>query len=252
LGTILGGSIKGSSERRQMTLIDDFVARVLVHIPQSSPLRDRIANDLRAHLGDSVAAGVPISEAILRMGTPEIIAEELTQGYTPKFAPYGRRLGAFFIDLIVFLPLSAMARCDIPFHCSLVRPERLILLFVGLLALVCVIPEWLTGQTLGKAFFSLRVERFDGTSINLGQAIIRHASWYFLLGPMLADGIFILGTQNRQRLADLLTKTVVVSSENPSPRWKSSLGWVFALIVIGALSWNLYPFATQALSHLYF
>jgi uncharacterized RDD family membrane protein YckC len=76
------------------------------------------------------------------------------------------------------------------------------------------LPEWLFGATIGKSIFALRVRQVTGERCTATQIAIRTLMRLvevnpFLLGALPA-GIAILATSRRQRLGDLLAKTVVV------------------------------------------
>jgi len=71
--------------------------------------------------------------------------------------------------------------------------------------------EAAAGATLGKWILGLRVLRADGSRLTIGAAILRN-----LLRPLEGEGMFLLGglvmanSPRRQRLGDLLGRTIVV------------------------------------------
>jgi uncharacterized RDD family membrane protein YckC len=73
-----------------------------------------------------------------------------------------------------------------------------------------IILEWLLGGTLGKWAAGIRVTRFAGRRPNLVQAIVRNlvrivdGVAFYLVGA-----VFVLLTRRRQRLGDLVARTVV-------------------------------------------
>ena len=75
-------------------------------------------------------------------------------------------------------------------------------------------PEWLLGTTAGKSLFGLRVRQIDGAPCTAGQIAVRTLMRLVEVNPVLLGvlpaGISILLTKRRQRLGDLLAKTVVV------------------------------------------
>lgn len=221
------------------TKIDAFIARVLALIPHDVPARDRVAADLRAHLEESVAAGTPVEDAIARMGEPDLIASEVTQGHALRPARATLRLGAFLVDAMIFIPFFAIPMCHRS-GCLSNNPLYFLITFVLLLIFLRIVPEWLAGRTLGKTLFGLRVQRLHGGRINFGQAVLRHISWYRPVWALIVDGMFIFIPPRHQRLADLLGQTVVV--ELPAElRSRRSLiiGWMLACIVIVVLTYYI-------------
>jgi uncharacterized RDD family membrane protein YckC len=73
--------------------------------------------------------------------------------------------------------------------------------------------EWAFGATLGKRILGLKVTELDGSRLSLRGALIRNLT-RFIDGQLpfgLILGIFLmLRSERRQRLGDLLGRTVVV------------------------------------------
>lgn len=148
-------------------------------------------------------------------------------------APVLRRLGAFVVDLLLTIALACIAyfaatgeaalrfflhRFDAieaggvgdPLFASL--SEDVQLAFVFVLTAYFAISEAAFGCSLGKRIFRLRVVGTDGRKIAAGQALVRsmlHTFDLFLNAGLLGATVALL-TRRRQRLGDLIARTVVV------------------------------------------
>jgi uncharacterized RDD family membrane protein YckC len=86
--------------------------------------------------------------------------------------------------------------------------------FVALALAYFVVAELATGRTLGKAVTGLTVQVADGSPLTPGAAIVRNLMRivdgvpYIL--PNLLGFIVVASTDKRQRIGDLVAKTVVV------------------------------------------
>jgi uncharacterized RDD family membrane protein YckC len=74
--------------------------------------------------------------------------------------------------------------------------------------------EGTSGQTIGKKFMNIKVVREDGSKCDFGSALIRNIlrivdslPFLYILGVIL-----IAATEKRQRLGDMLAKTIVVKA----------------------------------------
>ena len=130
----------------------------------------------------------------------------------------GRRIGAGLVDLLVVVALFAVlaillgdTRAEDGNASASLNGLPALLFFVLTLAYYGV-PEALTGRTLGKALFGLRVATPDGGRASTGQIAGRTAL-------RIIDGIFfylvglicVLATrEKRQRIGDLAAGTTVV------------------------------------------
>lgn len=86
------------------------------------------------------------------------------------------------------------------------------LLYVGLVLLYFFVFEMSSGQTLGKRMLKLRVAHLDGTPAQPAaiaiRTLLRFVDWLPLFN--LVGFVCVLATRRRQRVGDLLAKTVVV------------------------------------------
>ena len=114
---------------------------------------------------------------------------------------FPRRLGALFIDWIV-AALTAAAPLGTPFA----GPDAaepfvpLVVFFVEVTLLT-----WLTGTTIGKRIFSLRVSGPDGRSIGLLRAAVRTALVCVVIPPLVQ-------TADHRGLHDLAAGSIVERS----------------------------------------
>lgn len=71
------------------------------------------------------------------------------------------------------------------------------------------------GQTIGKAIFRIRTVEEDGSSLTLGKAVVRHLFDLIDYIPFLGiTGIVVASnTKNKQRVGDLVAKTIVVEAK---------------------------------------
>lgn len=130
----------------------------------------------------------------------------------------GRRVAATLIDMIIMFCLgvalaltvgeSTVANGAVSF--SLNNGE--VFLYIGLVLLYFFICEAVSGQTLGKRWLKLRVMRLDGMPARPAaiatRTLLRLVDWLPFLN--LLGFICVLATSRRQRVGDLLAKTVVV------------------------------------------
>lgn len=148
-------------------------------------------------------------------------------------APVLRRLGAFVVDLVLAGAIACVAYFgatgDVVLRFFLLRydsieaggvgdplfanmADDIWLAFVFVLTAYFAISEAAFGCSLGKRIFRLRVVGTDGRKIAAGQALVRsmlHTFDLFLNAGMLGAMVALL-TRRRQRLGDLIARTVVV------------------------------------------
>lgn len=113
--------------------------------------------------------------------------------------------------------------------------------------------EALTGQTLGKALFGLRVVRKDGAPLNLAAVATRNV---LRLVDWSIGWIFVLATRGRQRLGDVVAGTVVAGAEGrghipATERFRTSVLIGYPVCWIGAAVAACVLAASQAESDRY-
>lgn len=204
--------------------IEIYIQKVLRNIPASGKDRQRLEDDLRAHLREALKKN-DLPTVLAKMGKPQEVAEEFMRGVKLRYAGFWKRLFAFAIDmafcvLVSLLPLviGVVLSNAVPQH-----PEGLdyvigaILIFlvlalaltiVGTFLLYFPILEGRYGRTLGKRLLGLRVVRENGTSIGFKEAFLRRLSFYFEF--IAIDALFIPFTAKKQRAFDLIAQTMVI------------------------------------------
>jgi uncharacterized RDD family membrane protein YckC len=78
-----------------------------------------------------------------------------------------------------------------------------------------VIPEIISGQTLSKSLFDIKVVSLNGNDIDLKQSFLRHLCDLIDFAPF-AFIVFIIVTNNndkKQRVGDMLAKTIVIEEQ---------------------------------------
>lgn len=157
-------------------------------------------------------------------------AEAQLAGRTVRTPTLMRRFGAFFVDALLFYPVSkAMAFLFVrnaygdgmlpDFSLEKILPMYLIAPATGLLVfLYFFLMEGYTGRTLGKRLFGLRVVRDDLTACTPGAAALRallrliDGIYYYIIAA-----ICFAHTEKFQRLGDLAAHTVVIMDEPGLP-----------------------------------
>lgn len=206
---------------------EDYLARVMKELPRPLPERGRIEDELRSHLADRLEAapgGTP-EQALSRMAPPEEVARDYLAEISFEDAPLGKRVGAFLIDALagtvvltpiwIFLWLSFLPQLELQPPLTygwVLLPLLFITKMAAAVAILSIIyfpvAEAIWGRTLGKLAVGIYVTREDGRAAGWVPAILRRLS--FLLEIFWIDAVFALFTKRRQRVFDLVARTVVV------------------------------------------
>jgi uncharacterized RDD family membrane protein YckC len=132
-------------------------------------------------------------------------------------APFSLRCGALLIDYILVASVVAFSTLVARMLGGGARTAGASSETVGILIAVSVavldlgVLPGLTGITLGKWATGLRIERKDGSAINIGRALLRHFVGYPLSFVTFGIGFAISAFSSRGRtLHDLIANTVVV------------------------------------------
>jgi uncharacterized RDD family membrane protein YckC len=164
----------------------------------------------------------------------------------------GRRLGAYLLDLAAISPLGLVAH-------DFGAGRAVFWMGAAALALVYFfLCESLTGQTLGKRVFGLRVVRVDGTPVTpqivAGRTVLRLID-EFALGPVGMLTMVITGGR-RQRLGDLAVKTAVARASVYSPphvrrarEWAALIAYPCVWLAPAVLLYALFPDARVPACH---
>jgi len=201
---------------------DDYISKVISHMPMTTPMRSQIAAELRSHIAERISHGVPVEEVIRQLGDPATLAASYLSAEPLVSANFGQRAIAKLIDvlllILVTVPLIAMWRLILRDEYF---PSALLATFLtatALFGLYVVIGEAVYGQTIGKHLIGLRVVTEAGGRIGFGQAVVRQLPVF--LQVFWIDVMFALFTDRNQRAFELLSKTRVVRtatiSENPA------------------------------------
>lgn len=135
---------------------------------------------------------------------------------TPVSAPLARRVPAFLVDqfvvLLLVVPPAFVAGVSLA---ELVRPGRTrTVIFLVLMAVAFVyhfLLEWLTGRTVGKRLFGLRVVADDGRPLGVVGSFLRNALRLIDgLGYWTVAVAIILVRGDGKRLGDVVGHTLVV------------------------------------------
>ena len=133
----------------------------------------------------------------------------------PKLAPIKYRISACLIDVLIFWLITFIMGYffgsyyaydeTVGYHLSGFPAFFLFLIGFGLIS----IQEGLTGRTLGKRVVGIKVLSDDFSEGSVTASIVRHlfdfVDMIFLVGLIVAAA-----SQKKQRIGDLIAKTVVV------------------------------------------
>jgi len=139
------------------------------------------------------------------------------------YAGFISRLAAWIVDQVAISVIFGIVTFSGDFVVNTFAPGNdtvalIVIIVVVLLnfALYCLyfIGGWMiSGQTLGKIIFGLRVVRVDGTRIKLRNAVSRlFFMWLFSIGLFIGY-LWVLVDKQRRAFHDHLSGTIVVYSE---------------------------------------
>jgi len=201
-----------------MTPADDYVNRVLDHLPRDTPMRAQIAMELRGNIAERLESGQSVADVLRQLGDPTTFAEAYLSAVPLVSASFLRRGVAKLIDVIVVV-LTVLVFVGLPAFLVAQRQQWPFLVGVGVLGMVLaatfgfglytIVAEHHLGFTLGKRALGLRVVRESGAPIGLGQSVVRQLPMF--LQVYWIDVLFALFTDKSQRAFELLSKTRVVT-----------------------------------------
>ena len=133
----------------------------------------------------------------------------------PKLAPLKYRVSAALIDFLILWLLSfgmgyffgdyVVNNDSMGYNITGWPGFFLFLIEVGLMP----VQEGLTGRTIGKRVVQIKVVKEDYSNISVSRSIARH--FFDIVDLILLIGLLIAATTpKRQRIGDLVAKTVVV------------------------------------------
>jgi len=202
-----------------MTTADDYINRVLAHLPSGTPLRAQIAMELRGHIAERLEGGQPVADVLRQLGDPTTLAESYLSAVPLVSASFLQRGLAKLVDVIVVV-LTVLVGVGVPAFLFAWRQQQWPFLFgFGMLAVILaasfgfgfymIVAEHWLGFTVGKRMLGLRVVRESGAPIGLGQSIVRQLPMFLQI--FWIDVLFALFTDKSQRAFELLSKTRVVT-----------------------------------------
>jgi uncharacterized RDD family membrane protein YckC len=201
-----------------MTAADDYINRVLDHLPRGTPLRAQIAMELRGHIAERLESGLPEADVLRQLGDPRTLAESYLTAVPLVSASFLQRGVAKLIDVILVV-LTILVCVGLPLFVLAGYKEWPALIGFGMLLMILaatfgfglytIVAEHRLGYTLGKRALGLRVVRESGAPIGLGQSIVRTLPMF--LQVYWIDVLFALFTDKSQRAFELLSKTRVVT-----------------------------------------
>ena len=195
-----------------MAATDDYITQVTDRIPLTSPLRARIALELRATIAERVERGQPPAAVLAQLGDPDALAESYLAAEPLVAASFWSRAIAKLVDLLLVIAFAATIGAAVFLAFGKVvlyfLPAIIALLVAFGFPLYCVFSEFSTDQTVGKRLLGLRVVRESGARISLGQSFVRQLPQF--LQVFWIDVMFALFTDRSQRAFELLSRTRVV------------------------------------------
>lgn len=122
-----------------------------------------------------------------------------------------RGLANIVDQILVILPLIAITTM---INTGSVNSETPIIIGISLLFIYLIITEAVWGQSLGKKLFGIKVMMQDGRKCTVLGAILRNTFRIIdvIFGGYLLAIIVMMLTPKRQRIGDLIAKTVVVKT----------------------------------------
>lgn len=110
----------------------------------------------------------------------DVMDNDLSTVYAPRFAGFGVRLGAYIIDILVLIPVIGASM-----YFTMFSPNAMAFLLISLIsAFYKPVLEGLYGATVGKMALKIKVVGAEGAPVTLNQAFIRWVP--FLLGAVFS------------------------------------------------------------------
>jgi uncharacterized RDD family membrane protein YckC len=123
------------------------------------------------------------------------------------------RLIAVFLDHFIALALMLFVVALVPERLPVIKAAFFFLIYLAYFVAL----EALWSRTLGKYFQGLIVRKLDGGRCDWRAALIRGGLRIVEVNPLLLGGLpaglFVMSTDRKQRLGDILAGTVVVSDK---------------------------------------
>jgi uncharacterized RDD family membrane protein YckC len=201
-----------------MTTADDYINRVLDHLPTGTPLRAQIAMELRGHIAERLENGQQLTDVLRQLGDPMTLAESYLTAVPLVSASFLQRGLAKLVDVTVVV-VTVLVGLALPVFLLAREQQWPFLVGFGMLAVILavtfgfglytIVAEYWLGFTVGKRVLGLRVVRESGAPIGLGQSLVRQLPMFLQI--YWIDVLFALFTDKRQRAFELLSKSRVVT-----------------------------------------
>ncbi|MFH8795490.1 RDD family protein [Streptomyces sp. NPDC017941] len=134
-------------------------------------------------------------------------------GARPELAHWGLRVGAFFVDMLVFVGIYVVMLIGLVIDVNAVRAAIGVLGVIALIgmAIYQLIQEGRTGQTIGKKALGIRLLReLDGRPVGVGMAFVRRLAHFLDSLPLYIGWLWPLWDSKKQTFADKVCGTVVI------------------------------------------
>jgi len=168
---------------------------------------------------------LPVVGALAMRARRRAVPRVRALGVEVRVASWARRVGALLVDLLITETISSAAVLALWPSEGAVGPldmvPSLAILRVTVVFLYFVISEGLSGRSLGKGILGILVVGRDGRRASLGSVVVRNLLRPpLVLAPVvyLVGSIVLLSTAKRQRLGDLLGRTLVIELPRLAPK----------------------------------
>ncbi|WP_030562301.1 RDD family protein [Streptomyces aureocirculatus] len=131
----------------------------------------------------------------------------------PELAHWGLRVGAFAVDMLVFVGIYIVMVVGLVIDVAAVRAVIVVLGVAALIGMVIyqLIQEGRTGQTIGKKAVGIRLLReLDGRPVGVGMAFVRRLAHFLDSLPFYIGWLWPLWDSKKQTFADKVCSTVVI------------------------------------------
>jgi uncharacterized RDD family membrane protein YckC len=191
-----------------------YIDRVITQLPSGGELRTQVAMELRSHVAERIEHGYTLDQALEQLGDPVALAESYVAAVPLIPASFARRAAAKLLDVIAYVLVCAPIVLLAAWRLQFVFAIWIACILLALGSLYPLVAEYRYGKTFGKHLLGLRVVRESGTRISFGQSVVRQLPLVFQV--FWVDVLFALFTEKHQRAFEMLSKTRVVATEEPS------------------------------------
>jgi uncharacterized RDD family membrane protein YckC len=133
---------------------------------------------------------------------------ETGSAVTQQKAGFWIRLGAYLIDLVVFILISIVVLI-------FTQDQLLLNVLVQLIGLAYFLYFWSAtggGQTIGMRMLRLRVVKTDGSPLTIPGALLRYVGWIIASIPLAIGLIWVAFDKEKQGWHDKIASTYVIKT----------------------------------------